>query len=201
MHPAAASRNGWRSGPLTGGKSYARCAHGLIDHLGESGCLVIGTSGGAIAALWLSALYPDQVRAVIADSFVPRQDPDRLRHEVHVGRAQRLSGQIAFWQQAHGVDWEQVIAADNDLLLALEAKGGEILQVLPLETIHCPVLVTASRKDDLLPADMSLQLVQAADRLADGRVYLHPIGGHPLMWSQPETFRIIAGAFMKEIAE
>jgi len=82
-----------------------------VEHLGEERAVLVGTSGGAIAALWAAILRPERVLAVVADSAVPHQPPSSLRAEV-ANRARHAPEQVAFWQQAHGDDWAQVVSAD-----------------------------------------------------------------------------------------
>ena len=54
----------------------------LITHLGYQRAALIGTSGGAIIALWCSILFPEQVRAVVADSVGHCLPPEKLREEI-----------------------------------------------------------------------------------------------------------------------
>lgn len=185
--------------PVDWWKQYALHARALIAQIGAQRCIVVGTSGGAIAALWLAALAPQAVRAVVADSCVSRLSPARLHEIVSEERAQRTPGQIAFWQAAHGADWEQVIAADNQLMLALADTGGDMLAGCPLERIACSVLFTASRQDSALP-DADQQQIDLARSVRAGRVYIHDTGDHPLMWSEPAVFRVIADAFLSGLA-
>jgi pimeloyl-ACP methyl ester carboxylesterase len=47
-------------------------ASALVEHLGYAEAILIGTSGGAVAALRAALQFPERVRAVIADSFSER---------------------------------------------------------------------------------------------------------------------------------
>ncbi|MFN2169037.1 MAG: alpha/beta fold hydrolase, partial [Anaerolineae bacterium] len=96
----------------------------LMDHLSESQAIVVGTSGGAVVALLMAQHAPGRVRAVLADSCVIRQPPEVLRAEVAV-RRQRQPAAEAFWRRAHGDDWEQVVEADNKILLKLAEHDGQ----------------------------------------------------------------------------
>jgi pimeloyl-ACP methyl ester carboxylesterase len=96
----------------------ACAAVALMDHLSTGQSFVVGTSGGAIAALLMAQHVPDRVRAVIADSCVRRQPPKVVRAEV-ANRMQRHPEAVASWRHAHGDDWEQVVEADSDLTLRL----------------------------------------------------------------------------------
>ena len=172
----------------------ARDAAALVDHLGESQCVVTGTSGGGVVALLMAILFPAKVRAVIADSCVAHL-PDNDVHWLVSERQQRTPGQIGFWKAAHGEDWERVVNADSDLLLRFGERGGKWFDGR-LSRIQCPVLFTASLADDLLP-DVGAQVCHMAMEVKDSRVFFTNTGGHPLMWSRPVVFRAVADCFLK----
>lgn len=179
-------------------RDYGMQGAALLAYLDATPAIVMGTSGGALAALWMAGVYPQLVKAVIADSFVRHDPPDQLRKEVLVGRAERNAGQVAFWRDAHGDDWEQVVEADSQLLLSRADSGGDLLAGCPLMEIACPVLITVSRQDDLLP-HVEQETLDLLPYLKTSRVYLHHEGGHPLMWSQPTVFRGVVDAFLHSL--
>ena len=174
----------------------AREAQALVEHLGQERCLVMGTSGGAIVALLMALLFPKHVQAVVADSCVERFPPEMLRKNVKE-RSRRTPAQIAFWQRAHGDDWQQVVDADSDVLLRLAERGGDWFNGR-LKEIVCPVLFTASREDDALPNVIS-QVCRMAEQVPDSRVFLNNRGTHPLMWSQPQDFRHVSDYFLETL--
>lgn len=179
-------------------RDYGMQGAALLAHLHTTPAIVMGTSGGAIAALWMAALYPKVCHAVIADSLVRHQPPQKFRDLVLSNRAERNAGQVAFWRTAHGDDWEQVVEADNQIMIAVAERGGDFLQGCPLEKIQCPVLITASRADALL-TEVGQQTVTLAGSIPTSRVYLHHEGDHPLMWSQPTVFRGVVDAFLHSL--
>lgn len=172
----------------------AHQAAALVEHLGYSTALVMGTSGGAVVALLLAALYPSRVRAVVADSLGERLPEERVQTHLIEDRARRTPGQVAFWESAQGADWEQVVDADTDMLVRLARRGGDWFGDR-LGQVRCPVLLTASREDELVP-DAGRQALAVAAQIADCRVYVHSGGGHPLMWSRPRDFRAISDDFV-----
>lgn len=172
-------------------------AAALARHLGEERCLVLGTSGGAIAALWLGILYPQMVSAIVADSTVEYFPPASIEAGLS-DRAQCRPDQRAFWRHAHGDDWRQVVAADCLLLRRLAGRGGDWLHGR-LNEIRCPVLLTASRADAMLP-DVERQFAHMRAQIADSEVFLTNEGNHPLMWSQPDAFRAVADPFLQRHA-
>lgn len=175
----------------------ARQVRALLDHLARETCIVMGTSGGAIVALWTAILYPDRVRAVVADSCVPTFPPEMLAANVIRDRARRTPDQVAFWRSAHGDDWEQVVEADTDLIRRFVEGGGHWFGDR-LGEVQCPVLLTASKQDTALSRVIQ-QTSRMAEQIPDIRLYLHNEGGHPLMWSQPRVFRTVADRFLETV--
>jgi pimeloyl-ACP methyl ester carboxylesterase len=176
-----------------------RQAAALVSHLGHPDCVVMGTSGGAVIALLMAVAFPSMVRAVIADSFEERFTPEMLQQNVIADRAQRTPGQVSFWQGAHGPDWEQVVEADTEMLRRCAASGGDWFgERLP--QVRCPVLLTASKGDTLLP-DVALQLGRMAEQIPNCRAFLNNEGGHPLMWSRAQDFYAVADYFLSVVEE
>ena len=168
----------------------------LISSLDLAPCLVLGTSGGAVAALLLAAGYPELVRAVIADSCVDFYPPEALLLEIQA-RMEMNPFQRAFWETNQGPDWQEVIKMENHTLRDLASKGGHFFSG-QLATITCLVLLTASREDKSLPDVVNAQ-TRMQKAIPDCRVSLHDQGGHPLIWSQPEAFYKVLENFLAEI--
>lgn len=173
----------------------ARCAAALVRHLGATSVTVAGTSGGAIVALHMAAFEPGLVRAVIADSCVPRYDPDLLRRAA-VLRNIQTPAMVAFWHAGHGDDWEQVIRADGAFLERIAALGGDPFGNVP-ERVQCPVLFTASLGDELL-GDIGEGTLELVRRVRGSQAHLVDRGGHPMMFTRAEAFRRAADAFLAE---
>jgi pimeloyl-ACP methyl ester carboxylesterase len=168
----------------------------LVTHLGESPAIVVGCSGGAAIALLTAIEHPECVRAVIADSEVERCPAAHLEAAL-AERAQRTADQVAFWQHAHGTDWEQVVEADTAMVRRFGELGGDYFHGR-LGEIRCPVLFTASLSDPALP-QVGEQLLNMARQVPDSRAYLHSQGDHPLMWSQAAVFRRVCDSFVLEL--
>ena len=179
---------------LEGGQA----AVALMDHLTASEAIVMGTSGGAVAALLMAQHAPGRVRAVIADSCVARQPPEVLRAEV-AGRRERHPEAVAFWQHAHGDDWEQVIEADSYIMLRLAERNGRWFE-RSLSEVQCPVLFTGSLQDATLH-NGAVQMVEMATQIPESQLMLVNGGDHPLMWTRPEVFRRAAESFLAGLEE
>jgi pimeloyl-ACP methyl ester carboxylesterase len=171
----------------------AHDAAALVAHLGYEHCIALGSSGGAVVALLLAIHHPEKVHAVIADSTVERLPPQRVQ-AILAERRHHLPALAAFWQQAHGDDWEQVINADSDLMGRFAGQGIDWLGG-QMHAVCCPVLFTASLRDAALP-DVDTQVCGMATSVADGRVFFTNVGDHPLIWSRPDDFRRAADCFL-----
>jgi valacyclovir hydrolase len=168
----------------------------LVESLGGGPAVLVGCSGGAVVALLLAAARPELVRAVIADSGLGRLDPTALRAEV-AHRRQRTPDQIEFWRSAQGDDWERVVEADSAFLLGLAERGGDAVGD-SLGRVRCPVLLTGSARDDLVP-DLAAGLVAMLCEFSDARAFIAGAGGHPLMWSRPSEFRAAVDTFLEQL--
>jgi pimeloyl-ACP methyl ester carboxylesterase len=169
----------------------------LAERLSDLPVVLVGQSGGAMVALRLAIRRPDLVRAVIADSEVERF-PAAWFYSAVAKRAHPGRRTVAFWQRAHGDDWEDVVRADTRLLDALAAQGEMDLYNGRLPEISCPVLLTASLADDVLP-DVAAQVLGMARQMPGCHLYISPQGGHPLMWSRPQAFRTAATCFLQAL--
>jgi valacyclovir hydrolase len=175
---------------------WAQNAHAmaaLVSHLGCGRALVMGTSGGALSALWMAILHPERVQAVIADSCVEKETPEWINTGLQ-DRNRRDEGQVSFWRHGHGDDWAQVVDADSDLLWRHAQQGGDWFHGR-LADIRCPVLFTVSLRDDLLQ-DPGRQVCGMALQVAGSQAYMTTQGAHPLMWSRAADFRRIADCFL-----
>jgi valacyclovir hydrolase len=175
----------------------ARAGAALLDLLGADTCLALGCSGGGALALGLALERPSQVMAVMADSFVASWPGDMLQAAL-AGRQNPPADLEAFWRQAHGDDWADVVKADSGLLSRFAKSGLEPLAGR-LGEIACPVLITASLADQELhePARQVAEMVAGIPRC---QAHLAGQGWHPLMWSRPDVFRPVARAFLEQYA-
>lgn len=163
----------------------ARDSAALMQAQGHAQWAVLGTSGGAVAALMQALLFPDAVRLVVADSLTPSWQPDAMRRVV-AARQQRLPGQIAFWQAGHGDDWEQVVDADSDLFMRFAASGADWFGDR-LAGVRCPTLLTGSFADSAIP-NPGERLFEMARQIPSADLYISGRGDHPFMWSEADAF-------------
>ena len=132
-----------------------------------------------------------------------RRDAELL--DIVLGRGvlslgQRLANRMlrGFWQTAHGPDWEAVVAADSALHLRLAAAGcWEPFAGRPGQ-IRCPVLLTGSPVDPLLP-DFDARQAAMAEQLPDCCRRLANDDDHPDMLMYSPGFRRAADDFLATV--
>ncbi|MBN2048421.1 MAG: alpha/beta hydrolase [Anaerolineaceae bacterium] len=160
----------------------------LLNALNITPCAAMGTSGGGIVALLLASFAPDRVSTVIADSCVDRwDDPSGLQAIIDGRKEMMKEKKQPFWHAMHGEDWLSVIEMDNHALRMLAESGGEMISELSMSRVACPVLLTGTRADSLIP-----HLPEAQERMAQTIPNCANIignkGDHPWMWSQADEF-------------
>ncbi len=176
----------------------ARDVLALVEHLGEGPAVLLGTSGGAVIALWAAIFGGQLVRAVIADStgeFLPAE----IANPMLEGRSQRTPGQVGFWSMAHGEDWPQVVDADSRVCGAFGRRGGDWFEGR-LNEIACPTLFSASLSDSLLP-HIGPEVASMTAQVTGSQALLYQGGDHPLMFSAPAIFRPAVDLFLLQVQE
>lgn len=174
-------------------------ASALLQILGIQRVIAMGTSGGGLIALLMAAMFPSQIQAVAADSCVdqwPAADLIAMIGE----REAMMQGKQPFWHAMHGADWRMVIAMDNHALLALAKEGGRMITEEVLSKIHCPVLLTGSRADDLIP-HLAASQTWMASIIRDCKHHLATEGTHPWMWSRADDFyQVLETDFLTKVS-
>lgn len=176
----------------------AGCVIALLDYLNLPEAVLVGSSGGAMAALLTALKAPERVSAVIADSTGESWSPGFI-HSVVNGRRENLELMGDFWQIGHGDDWRQVVEKDNQALLQFAHRGDDWLRGR-LVQLNLPVLFCGSLQDELIP-DIGGQIQSMACQIPGSRVFLTHNGGHPLMWSYPDLFYEQVDSFLTHVME
>lgn len=135
-----------------------------------------------------------------------RGRPDAELLDILLGRGvlslgQRLANRRlrGFWQAAHGPDWEDVVTADSAFHLRLAANGGWDPFAGQLAQIRCPVLLTGSPTDPLLP-DLDARQAAMAEQLPDCRRWLANGDDHPSLWACVPGFFRAADDFLNVVS-
>jgi pimeloyl-ACP methyl ester carboxylesterase len=177
--------------------SGAHQVNQLVRHLGYDKCILVGTSGGAVTALLAAIHHPEIVRGVVADSFIPYLTQEMLENHLIPDRTQPQPGQILFWEAAHGPYWKQVVDADTAMIERFVRRGGDWFKG-QFDRVRCPVLLTASKVDPVLPG-VAGHFADMAEQIQGSRIYLHHEGQHPLIWSVPGIFRGVSDLFLDSL--
>lgn len=171
----------------------ALAAISLMEQIEAERAAVMGSGGGGIIALLTAIFSPARISAVVADGCMAYLTGEWLAREMAAREAPSPS-RAAFWRNAHGDDWEAVVRADGDFLLRFVENDGNPFKGR-LKNIRCPVLLTASLNDGLVPG-LENHALQMAKRIRDCRAFLVSTEDHPLMWNRPDEFRRISRTFL-----
>lgn len=169
----------------------------LLDALGLRSVNVIGSSGGAPAALNLALERPELTRRVIADSFEGEKSLDAVVSILAAERSQAKSdpSTVRFWRECHGEDWEAVVDNDTRAMLRHHAAIGSFFH-RDVAALAAPVLFTASLEDEFAEiARFPENYAAMSAKMSMGRMHIFPTGGHPAMLSNSEEFAELAERF------
>ena len=169
---------------------WAKQVKALCDHLGLKKVKLIGSSGGALAAINVALEYPELVESFIADSFMGLKADPVITEEMCKGRAQakNFGDFVEYVKTFHGDDWEQVFDADTDAVSRHAEQIGDFFHK-PIEELKVPMLLTGSLEDDMFPKGHCRVLfdeICAKTSLATTHIFEH--GGHPAMLSNMDEF-------------
>jgi pimeloyl-ACP methyl ester carboxylesterase len=185
---------------------WADLACHLLMALDIDGAWALGTGGGALSALHFAGkqagLHRLTAHGVIADSFLARLDSRTLHRRLDT-REHYYVRRTALLQDQHGDDWREVVDADTAFLRRLADRGGYALPDCVLNAVAAPVLLTGSVRDVLCPG-IAEEFARISEIVPDCSIYLASHSGHrygeehPFMWTDPETFRQVAGLFFSK---
>lgn len=160
---------------------------------------LVGTSGGAYAAVNAALEAPERVRSVVADSFdgsvLPPGFAERLLQERQSAKGDTASRDFYAWCQ--GEDWETVVDQDTEALTRCARDGLRLFRA-PIESIQVPLLITVSRADAMLANDMAAECRRLRARNPGIEYELFDDGAHPLILSRAEELAGRIRAFLHE---
>lgn len=166
---------------------------GLIKAGGYGPVDIIGSSGGALAAVNAALEAPDLVRRVIADSFEGETTLKAFTQNVVEDReaSKRDENARMFYYYMHGDDWEQVVDNDTEAIRRHDETIGKFFHK-PLETLKPDILMTGSKEDEFIcalePGFFERVYGDMIRKIGHGEIHLFDTGGHPAMLSNPEAF-------------
>lgn len=154
---------------------------------------VIGSSGGALAAINTALEAPELVGKVIADSFEGEKADKKFVDNLLSDRSNALKDEAArgFYTYMHGDDWEQIVENDTSAIIRHEKEIGYFFR-RPISEMRAEVLLTGSKKDSLMYSvyDNYYETVygKILKQIPKGKMYLFESGDHPAMITNAEAF-------------
>ena len=171
----------------------------LIEHLQCGKVSLIGTSGGAWAAINAALERPDLFYRVIADSFDGRtlndKFSDNLSSERKMAKANLQARQFYEWCQ--GTDWETVVDLDTEALLKC-AKENRPLFHKSLEEMKIPVLLIGSKEDEMCRKNLEQEYKEMATLIPNATIKMFEHGGHPAIATNAENVAKIIYNFIMQ---
>lgn len=163
---------------------------------------LIGSSGGALAAINAALECPGLVKKVIADSFEGERPLKAFTENVKRDRelSKRDEGARRFYYYMHGGDWEQVVDNDTNAIMKHDCEIGEFFHK-PLRELKADILFTGSKEDEFtcaLDSNYFEKLYEdLVQKIGHGEIHIFPKGGHPAMLSNPKDFYRVSMEFLK----
>lgn len=180
-------------------KDEARQTVALLDHLQLGRVDLVGTSGGAWAAINAALLRPDLITTVTADSFDGRSLHEGFGDELLAERkAVAATPETAvIYQWYLGDDWESIVKKDTDSLLRL-IRSEKGLFFDSLKTLKCPLLLTGTINDGMIRSNIKEEYQAIVDEAPQARFQLFENPGHPAIGTNMEE---VAAAIIQFITE
>ena len=175
---------------------YALCMHLDIQRVN-----IVGTSGGALAAINTALASPQLVRAVAADSFAGITADLAITSQIQTGRAaaKQLEGFRTYLQSIHGDDWVSILDADTDAVIRHAHEIGSYFH-RPLSSLQSRMLLTGSEEDEMFPRKHHQQLFGEICRQTPlAQAHIFPHGGHPAMMSNLDEFSRLLKGFLCQV--
>lgn len=163
---------------------------------------IIGTSGGALAAINVALEAPELVGKVIADSFEGEVPLKSFTEHVVEDRDASKNDPDArmFYYYMHGDDWEPVVDNDTYAIAEHSQTIGTFFHK-PLSSLTVPILLTGSKADEFItsvaPDYFETTYGNMIRKIGHGQIHLFEAGGHPAMLSNEEEFRIKCLEFLE----
>lgn len=169
--------------------------YGMVD--------IIGSSGGALAAVNVALEAPEMVRKVIADSFEGEVPLKAFTQNVVKDRedSKKDENTRMFYYYMHGDDWEQVVDCDTSAIRRHDETIGRFFHK-PLESLKPDILMTGSREDEFVCSLEKKYFERVYGdmirKIGHGEIHLFESGGHPAILSNQQAFYERSRVFLDE---
>lgn len=169
----------------------------LIEENKYKNVSLIGTSGGAIAAINVGLERPDLIDKIVADSFSGECSDENAVFRIEQNREYAKQNEMAvnLWRYNHGDDFENII--DNDTKMIIDHnKNIKNYFHKDVQELRIPALFVASKEDDMVSkadeivSNMSKKVAQSSYKIFDK-------GRHPAIISNAQEFFKTAVKFIK----
>lgn len=161
---------------------------------------IIGSSGGALAAINVALEAPQLISKIIADSFEGEAPLKQFTEHVVADRELSKHNEEAksFYQYMQGHDWESVVDNDTSAIVRHDKEIGRFFHK-DLHKFQPDILMTGSKQDEFIssisPFYFERVYGEMLEKIGHGRMHLFETGGHPAMLSNPYEFYTISMRF------
>lgn len=158
---------------------------------------LVGTSGGAYAAINAALEMPELFNKVVADSFDGNILPEGFANAIIQERqsAKKEEQARGFYEWCQGKDWEFVVDLDTEVLVNYERNHTRLFRS-SIETIQVPLLITISKEDEMLANDMDAECRHLHDLNPNISYKIYETGSHPLIVSRAEEIAQLIKDFL-----
>ena len=174
----------------------------LMKEKGYTNVNIIGSSGGALAAVNVGLEAPALVSKIIADSFEGEVPLKQLTENIAEDRERSKHDENAkmFYRYMQGNDWESVIDNDTSAIIRHEKEVGRFFHA-DLNEFKPDILLTGSRKDEFFcgisPDYFEKVYGEMLSKIGHGEFHLFNGGGHPAMLTNADEFYKLSMDFLK----
>ena len=172
----------------------------LCDELELSKVKLIGCSGGALVAINVALEKPELAECVVADSFEGIKADPEITEQIRMGRsfAKQNESFRSMLTAMHGEDWESVVDADTEAVVAHAKTIGSFFHK-PMEELKVNLILTGSVEDEMFPEGHYEKLFEdICGRTCMAKSHIFKHGGHPAMMSNVEEALSLYEEFFAE---
>ena len=150
-----------------------------------------------------------QLRPILDKVLVAYDSIDKLSDDELRAKSEELKARIrertaakkdeqarGFYEWCQGEDWETVIDLDTEVLVNYEKNHVRLFRS-PIEMIQVPLLITVSRKDEMLANDMEAECRRLHEKNPYVSYKIYDSGAHPLILSRAEEMAELVREFLK----
>lgn len=172
----------------------AKDAKGLMDALGVTHFSVLGWSDGAMAAIILSAMFPDSVTSLVAwgaNAYIGEEDV----------KAYRDGENLSLWEPDQREPLETEYGRDDaqklwskwvEMTVEIYQNDGNICKDY-LQGVKCPTLLLQGLKDPWIP---NHHVIDIHKGIENSLVYCFPNGDHEIHLKDADRFNLVVEEFL-----